>query len=105
MDGFVFISHSSADKSLAEMICRSMLGEYGKAEEHLEAALEINLLRNGRKSLQTMRTREAIADNTLRGGNVPLAKKQYAQLEMDMETDFGENSPRLLALREKTAAL
>ena len=92
--------------SLVDMgICRSMLGECAEAQKLLEAALEVNLLHNGRTSIQTVRTREAIADNSLRRGDVSSAKRQYAELEMDLETDFGEGNPRLAALRKKTESL
>ncbi len=98
--------NSNSAYSLVDMgLCCSGTGKYEDANRYFEMALEINLLRNGRRSIQTVRTRESIAENVGRSGNVEEAKKLLTNLEMDMETDFGPDNPYLKALREKFGVL
>lgn len=86
-------------------ICFSALKRFSEADEYLERALALNVELNGEASMQTMRTREAIADNNLAKGDCETAKKQYLELEMELEQDFGEDNPQVIRLREKCAPL
>ena len=88
--------------SLVDMgICHSALGNYEEAEHYLNRALDLNIMINGIASLQTMRTREAIADNLLRQGKVEDARRSYLEIELDLERDFGPENPQVRMLREK----
>ena len=92
--------------SLSDMgICHSSLGEYEKAADCLQKALELNMRFNGEASMVTVRTKESIADNLARQGKLQEAKSAYLALEMDLERDFGSECPQVARLREKGAAL
>lgn len=92
--------------SLVDMgICYSKLGRFAEAEEYLNRALEVNITFNGQASVQTVRTREAIADNALAKGDIEAARKLYLQLELDLEQDFGPKNPQVRQLREKREAI
>lgn len=93
---------TNSEYSLVDMgMCYSALGDYAKAEEYLNRALELNIAMNGEASVQTVRTREALADNCLRRGDREQAGKLYLKLEMDLERDFGSDNPQVRQLREK----
>lgn len=88
--------------SLVDMgICYSKLGQFREAEEYLNRALALNIKFNGQASIQTMRTREAIADNALAKGDRELARSLYLQLELDLEKDFGPTNHQVLRLKQK----
>lgn len=88
--------------SLVDMgICYTNLGQYPEAEHYLNRALQINITFNGQASVQTVRTREAIADNDLARGNLAEARSKYLQLELDLEKDFGPANPQVLAIKAK----
>ena len=92
--------------SLVDMgICHSKLGNREKAEEYLKRALALNITFNGEASIQTMRTREAIADNHMLRGDIETARSQYLELELSLEQDFGECNPQVLRLRQKRQKL
>lgn len=92
--------------SLVDMgICCSVLGRYPEAEQYLNRALEVNLKFNGEASVQTARTREAIADNASRQGDHERAHQLYLELELDLEKDFGAENPQVRHMREKRMAL
>lgn len=84
-------------------ICYSMLGEYDKADEYLQRALALNLRFNGEASMVTVRTRESIADNYARQGNIEEAKRIYLMLELELEKSFGSSCPQAARLREKNS--
>ena len=92
--------------SLVDMgICHSALGHYDKADEYLNRALKLNITINGEASRQTVRTREAIADNYLARGDRERARSLYGQLELDLERDFGPENPQVVHMREKKEKL
>ena len=103
----VFYQHegkeiSNSVYSLVDLgICYSALGEYEKAEHYLQRALDLNIELNGLVSLQTMRTREAIADNRLRQGDKEEARRMYLEIELDLEKDYGPENPQVKMMREK----
>ena len=82
-------------------MCHSALGNYEEAEHYLNRALDLNITLNGIVSLQTMRTREAIADNLLRQGKTEDARRAYLEIELDLERDYGPENPQVHMLREK----
>ena len=91
--------------SLVDMgICSSNLGNFRKAEEYLDRALALNIRFNGQASVQTVRTREAIADNAMRKGDREAARRMYMELELDLEQDFGPANPQVRSIREKRKA-
>ena len=97
---------TSSAYSLNDMgICHSYLGNFEKAAEYLQRALELNIRFNGEASMITVRTRESIADNLARQGDVAAAKRAYLMLELEMEKSFGENCPQVQRLREKGNAI
>lgn len=103
----IFYAHknceiTNSEYSLVDMgICCSALGRYEEAEEYLRRALELNIRLNGEASVQTVRTREAIADNVQRKGDLEKAHRLYVQLELELERDFGADNPQVRQLREK----
>lgn len=86
-------------------ICCSVLGRYSEAEQYLSRALELNIKFNGQISVQTVRTREAIADNAQRCGDSNRACQLYRELELDLEKDFGSENPQVLHIQEKRKTL
>lgn len=97
---------TNSEYSLVDMgICYSALERYDEAQTYLNRALELNLRLNGEASVQTVRTREAIADNSLRRGQQEEARQLYLKLEMDLERDFGPDNPQVRRLRKKREAL
>lgn len=82
-------------------MCHSFLGEYAQAEQYLQRALELNRRFNGDCSMVTMRTREAIADNLFRKGDLAQAREAYTLLELDAEKYFGETCSMAVRLRKK----
>lgn len=86
-------------------ICHSNLGNYEEAEDYLHQALDLNIRLNGEASLQTARTKEALADHYRLKGDLEEASRRYLELEMELERDFGENNPQVVALRHKREAL
>lgn len=92
--------------SLVDMgICYSKLKDYAKAEHYLQRALDVNIRFNGVASRQTVRTREAIADNAFAKGDLAQAREQYLELELDLERDFGPANPLVLQIRKKREAI
>lgn len=92
--------------SLVDMgICYSNLGKYQEAEKYLNEALDLNITLNGVASLQTVRTKEALADHYRLKGDFEEASRRYLELEMELERDFGETNPQVIALRKKREAL
>ncbi len=92
--------------SLVDMgICCSALGRYEDAESYLNRALELNLSLNGKTSVQTVRTRTAIADNAARQHDRERAEQLYLELELDLEKDFGPENPQVKHIREKRQSL
>lgn len=88
--------------SLVDMgICCSALGRYDEADGYLNRALEINVAMNGAVSLQTARTREAIAENYLRKGDRAQAARLYLELELDLEKMLGLDNPQVVHIRTK----
>jgi len=97
---------TSSAYSLSDMgICHSHLGNYEKAAEYLQRALDLNIRFNGEASMVTVRTRESIADNLARQGDVEEAKSAYLRLEMEMEKNFGSQCFQVRRLKEKRAAI
>ena len=93
---------TSSAYSLSDMgICYSMLGEYDKAVEYLQRALELNIQFNGEASMVTVRTKESIADNLAKQGKNEEAKSAYLELELEMEKNFGSECPQVIRLRNK----
>lgn len=93
---------TNSEYSLVDMgICCSALGRYEEAEEYLQRALDLNIRLNGEASVQTVRTREAIADNFRRKGDLEKANSLYLQLELELERDFGADNPQVRQIREK----
>lgn len=93
---------ANSEYSLVDMgICHSALGNYDEADEYLNRALELNITINGKASRQTVRTREAIADNYLARGDRERARSLYGELELDLEKDFGPENPQVAHMREK----
>lgn len=93
---------ANSEYSLVDMgICHSALGNYDKADEYLNRALKLNMTINGEASRQTVRTREAIADNYLARGERERARSLYGELELDLERDFGPDNPQVVHMREK----
>lgn len=86
-------------------MCYSKLSQFDKADEYLNRALELNIRFNGHVSIQTMRTREAIADNVLARGDLEKASKMYLEMELDLERDFGPLNPQVKAMREKRLSI
>ncbi|MBQ8663507.1 MAG: toll/interleukin-1 receptor domain-containing protein [Eubacterium sp.] len=86
-------------------ICHSNLGNYEEAENYLNQALDLNIRLNGEASLQTARTKEALADHYRLKGDMEEASRRYLELEMELERDFGETNPQVLLLRSKREAL
>ena len=78
-----------------------MLGEYDKAVEYLQRALELNIQFNGEASMVTVRTKESIADNLAKQGKIEEAKSAYLALELEMEKNFGSECPQVIRLRNK----
>lgn len=103
----IFYAHNNcevtnSEYSLVDMgICCSALGRYEEAEEYLQRALDLNIRLNGEASVQTVRTREAIADNFRRKGDLEKAHSLYVQLELELERDFGADNPQVRQIREK----
>lgn len=103
----IFYAHNNcevtnSEYSLVDMgICCSALGRYEEAEEYLKRALDLNIRLNGAASVQTVRTREAIADNCRRKGDLEKAHRLYVQLELELERDFGADNPQVRQIREK----
>lgn len=96
------VDNSSCVYSLVDMgICYSMLGRYDEAEKHLLHALEINLKNNGKSSMQTARTREALANNEVRRGDYSHAREIMSDLFMDLEKYFGPDSPLTVQVRDE----
>lgn len=92
--------------SLVDMgICCSALGRFDEADGYLKRALEINEAMNGKVSLQTARTREAIADNLLHKGDRAQAARLYLELELDLEKLLGPDNPQVVHIRGKREAL
>ncbi len=104
-DAFGEDSTSTAYTLLDMGTCRSMLGRYGEAEADLQKALQINLRTNGPASTQTMKDREALADNEIRRGNTEKAAGMLADLELDAEKYFGAENPFTQRIRNKREAL
>lgn len=102
-DGSIITNHEYCMVDLG--ICHSHLGQYDEAEKHLNQALELNINLNGEASVQTVRTKEAIADLYRLKGNTEEAAKRYLDLEMALERDFGETNPQVIALRTKREQL
>lgn len=59
----------------------------------------------GEASLETVRIREAIADNYLAQGRKEEAKRLYLQLELELEKSFGADSAVVKHIREKGNAI
>ena len=103
----IFFSREGAEitssmYSLADMgICCSALGRYEEADGYFKRALKINEAMNGTASLQTARTREAIADNLLHKGDREQAARLYLELELDLEKMLGPSNPQVIHIREK----
>lgn len=103
----IFFSREGAEitssmYSLADMgICCSALGRYEEADGYFKRALKINEAMNGTASLQTARTREAIADNLLHKGDREQAARLYLELELDLEKMLGPSNPQVVHIREK----
>lgn len=88
--------------SLVDMgICYSALCDYDKADCYLQRALALNIKMNGESSMVTVRTREAIADNFVKQGNIEEAKRLYLTLELELERSFGADNPQVTRLQEK----
>lgn len=97
---------TSSGYCLSDMgICHSYLGNFEKAAQYLQRALELNIRFNGEASMVTVRTRESIADNLARQGDVEAAKSAYLRLEMEMEKSFGSSCPQVQRLKEKREAI
>lgn len=97
---------TSSGYCLSDMgICYSHLGNFEKAAEYLQRALDLNIRFNGEASMVTVRTKESIADNLARQGDVETAKREYLLLELEMEKSFGSSCPQVLRLREKRNAI
>lgn len=104
---FAFLNKeiTSSAYTLSDMgICYSHLGEYEKAEEYLDRALNLNNLLNGEASVETLHTKESIADNLARQGRIDEAKKMYLQMELETEKNFGE-CPLVMQFRKKQEQL
>lgn len=102
-NGGIITNH---EYSLVDMgICCSNLGRYEEAEDYLNQALDMNITMNGEASVQTARTKEALADHYRMKGDLEEASRRYLELEMELERDFGETNPQVVALRKKREAL
>ena len=86
-------------------ICCSMLGEYEQADDFFQKALQINKNVNGELSIQTIRTREGIANNFLKKGDKQRAIELYTQLEFDAEKAYGQDATITKRIHDKRAVL
>ena len=94
--------NTSSSYVLVDMgICCSKTGQYNKAEEYLNRAININIRNNGIRSMTTSYTREAIADHVFRTGDTKKAAELYSVLELDMERDLGSDNPHVKRIRQK----
>ena len=84
--------------------CCSALGQYDEAEEYLRRARALDEELMGPKCLTALETREAMADNTLRRGDRERARQLYSEMEVELEGDFGPDTPTVRRLREKREA-
>ena len=95
-------NNPNAAYSLTDMgICRSMLGDHTSAQKALHDALDINLSVNGKASIQTLRTKEAIADDLMRSSDASGALSALTELTLDAEKYFGAESKLSARLRQK----
>ncbi len=85
--------------------CRMQLGDLDGAGEALEESLRLNLQFNGASNLQTFRAKETLADLAAARGDTAGALRTLEELEAEMEQSFGQQNPKLQALREKIRGL
>ena len=81
--------------------CYTALGDYQKAEHYLQRAVDLFEELVGSTHVDAVYAREALGDNYLAMGSLEKAKAYFTQLELELEKDFGENSPLVQRIRQK----
>lgn len=85
--------------------CYTALGDYQKAEQYLQRAVELFEKLIGSTHVDAVYAREALGDNYLAEGNSEKAKAYFTQLEVELEKDYGENSPLVQRIRQKAEVI
>lgn len=85
--------------------CHTALGNYQKAEQYLLRAIALFEELIGSTHVDAVYAREALGDNYLARGDRENAKTYFTQLELELEKDFGENSPLVQRIRQKAEAI
>lgn len=85
--------------------CYTALGNYQKAEHYLQRAVDLFDELIGLTHVDAVYAREALGDNYLAMGDGAKAKTYFIQLELELEKDFGENSPLVQRIRQKAEAI
>lgn len=82
-------------------VCLSRLGRCEEADAAFSEAMELLDRFIGPESLQTFRTRMAIAENTIRKKDPEAGFRMAREVILDMERVFGEDNPQVLSFRER----
>ena len=85
--------------------CYTALGNYQKAEYYLQRAVDLFDELIGTTHVDAVYAREALGDNYLAMGDAEKAKAYFTQLELELEKDYGENSPLVQRIRQKAEAI
>ena len=82
-------------------ICYSEMGDYEKADDYLGRSFRLFMDNLGTANLQTMKSRESIADSVLARGDREGALAELNSMVLDLEKYFGEMNPLTVRIREK----
>lgn len=85
--------------------CYTALGDYQKAEHYLQRATDLFEELVGTTHVDAVYAREALGDNYLAMGDTGKAKAYFTQLELELEKDYGENSPLVQRIRQKAEVI
>lgn len=85
--------------------CYTALGDHRKAEQYLQRAVDLFEELIGITHVDAVYAREALGDNYLAMGDTEKAKAYFTQLELELEKDYGENSPLVQRIRQKADAI